>query len=64
MNIEAAKQMKEQGNGGKIINACSIAGKTAFELLGAYSATKFAVNGLTQVPAKELAQFNITVNAY
>jgi meso-butanediol dehydrogenase / (S,S)-butanediol dehydrogenase / diacetyl reductase len=60
----AAKQMKEQENGGKIINACSIAGKTAFELLGAYSATKFAVHGLTQVSAKELAQFNIKVNAY
>jgi len=60
----ATKQMKKQENGGKIINACSIAGKTAFELLGAYSATKFAVHGLTQVTAKELAQFNITVNAY
>ncbi|SFE37527.1 meso-butanediol dehydrogenase / (S,S)-butanediol dehydrogenase / diacetyl reductase [Lentibacillus persicus] len=60
----AAKQMKKQDGIGKIINACSIAGKTAFELLGAYSATKFAVNGLTQVSAKELAQFDITVNAY
>lgn len=60
----ATKQMKKQENGGKIINACSIAGKTAFELLGAYSATKFAVRGLTQVASQELAQFNITVNAY
>lgn len=60
----AAKQMKKQEKGGKIINACSIAGKTAFNLLGAYSATKFAVHGLTQVAAKELAQFKITVNAY
>lgn len=60
----AAKQMKKQDNGGKIINACSIAGKTAFELLGAYSATKFAVRGLTQVSSKELAQFDIKVNAY
>ncbi|MFC4557808.1 acetoin reductase [Virgibacillus kekensis] len=60
----AAKQMKEQEDGGKIINACSIAGKTAFELLGAYSSTKFAVNGLTQAAAKELAQHKIKVNAY
>lgn len=60
----AAKQMKKQKNDGKVINACSIAGKTAFELLGAYSATKFAVRGLTQVFAKELAQFDIKVNAY
>lgn len=60
----AAKQMKEQEHGGKIINACSIAGKTAFELLGAYSSTKFAVQGITQAAALELAQYSITVNAY
>ncbi|MGP4105975.1 acetoin reductase [Virgibacillus sp. L01] len=60
----AAKQMKKQDDGGKIINACSIAGKTAFELLGAYSSTKFAVHGLTQAAAKEFAQDKIKVNAY
>ncbi|MEC0304285.1 acetoin reductase [Terribacillus saccharophilus] len=59
----AAEQMKKQG-GGKIINACSIAGHKGFSLLGAYSATKFAVRGLTQVAAQELAQDKITVNAY
>ncbi len=32
--------------------------------LGAYCATKFAVRGLTQSLAKELAPHNITVNAY
>lgn len=60
----AAKQFKKQGNGGKIINACSIAGHEGFELLGIYSATKFAVRGLTQAAAKELAKDKITVNAY
>ncbi|WP_268912362.1 acetoin reductase [Lentilactobacillus sp. SPB1-3] len=60
----AAEQMKKQGHGGKIVNACSIAGHEGFELLGAYSATKFAVRGLTQVAAKELAKDKITVNAY
>lgn len=59
----AAEQMKKQG-GGKIVNACSIAGHKGFSLLGAYSATKFAVRGLTQVAAQELAQDKITVNAY
>jgi meso-butanediol dehydrogenase / (S,S)-butanediol dehydrogenase / diacetyl reductase len=59
----AAEQMKKQG-GGKIINACSIAGHKGFSFLGAYSATKFAVRGLTQVAAQELAQDKITVNAY
>lgn len=59
----AAQQMKKQG-GGKIINACSIAGHKGFALLGAYSATKFSVRALTQAAAQELAQFGITVNAY
>ncbi|WP_218971228.1 acetoin reductase [Peribacillus loiseleuriae] len=60
----AANQMKKQGTGGKIINACSIAGQEGFEMLGVYSATKFAVKGLTHVAAKELAPFKITVNSY
>lgn len=60
----AAKHMIKQGKGGKIINACSIAGQEGFEMLGVYSASKFAVKGLTQTAAKELAQHKITVNAY
>lgn len=60
----AANQMKKQGTGGKIINACSIAGHQGFEMLGVYSASKFAVKGLTQAAAKELAPDKITVNAY
>ncbi|MBM7553544.1 acetoin reductase [Thalassobacillus pellis] len=60
----AAEQMKEQEGKGKIINACSIAGHKGYELLGVYSSTKFAVRGLTQTAAQELAQFNINVNAY
>jgi len=60
----AGKEMREQDNGGKIINAASIAGKEGFEFLGPYSASKFAVRGLTQAAAKELARENITVNAY
>ncbi|WP_160725087.1 acetoin reductase [Bacillus sp. USDA818B3_A] len=60
----AANQMKKQGTGGKIINACSIAGQEGFEMLGVYSASKFAVKGLTQAAAKELAKDKITVNSY
>jgi meso-butanediol dehydrogenase/(S,S)-butanediol dehydrogenase/diacetyl reductase len=60
----AAAQFKKQGTPGKIINASSIAGHEGFELLGGYSATKFAIRGLTQAAAKELAQDKITVNAY
>lgn len=60
----AATQMIEQGNGGKIINASSIAGEEGFDMLGPYTASKFAVRGLTQTAAKELAPEKITVNSY
>ncbi|WP_181348004.1 acetoin reductase [Thalassobacillus sp. CUG 92003] len=60
----AAEHMKEQEGRGKIINACSIAGHKGYSFLGAYSATKFAIRGLTQTAAQELAQFDINVNSY
>ncbi|MEK3890320.1 acetoin reductase [Bacillus sp. FSL K6-3431] len=60
----AAEQMKKQESGGKIINACSIAGHQAFSMLGTYSASKFAVRAFTQAAAQELAKDKITVNAY
>ncbi len=60
----AAAKFRELGHGGKIINAASIAGHDGFGMLGVYSATKFAVRGLTQAAARELAPFGITVNAY
>jgi meso-butanediol dehydrogenase/(S,S)-butanediol dehydrogenase/diacetyl reductase len=60
----AAKKLKAGRRKGKIISACSIAGHEGYAMLGVYSATKFAVRGLTQAAAKELASDGITVNAY
>jgi meso-butanediol dehydrogenase/(S,S)-butanediol dehydrogenase/diacetyl reductase len=60
----AAAKLRALGHGGKIISAASIAGHDGFPMLGVYSATKFAVRGLTQSAARELAPFGITVNAY
>ena len=60
----AAKQMIEQGNGGKIIGAASIVAFRPFAMLSPYSATKWAVRGLTQGAAMEWAKHGITVNAY
>ncbi|KAN0130076.1 hypothetical protein V8E53_012021 [Lactarius tabidus] len=60
----AGKQMVAQGHGGRIIGACSIAGKQAIEGDCAYSASKFAIRGLTQSSARELGKYGITVNAY
>ncbi|KAH9975422.1 hypothetical protein BGW80DRAFT_1436596 [Lactifluus volemus] len=60
----AARQMISQGRGGRIIGASSMAGKQATELLFAYSATKFAIRGMTQSAAAALGKYKITVNAY
>jgi acetoin reductase-like protein len=72
---EAAKAMIAHGteNGigkgkgkvrGKLISAASIVAFKPFARLGHYSASKWAVRGLTQVYAMELARYGITVNAY
>ncbi|KAI0318618.1 hypothetical protein OF83DRAFT_930305 [Amylostereum chailletii] len=60
----AARQMVAQGHGGRILGASSVGGLLARPALIAYSASKFAVRGLTQSAAGELAKHGITVNAY
>jgi meso-butanediol dehydrogenase/(S,S)-butanediol dehydrogenase/diacetyl reductase len=60
----AAKKFKARGHKGKIISASSVAGHNGFAMLGVYSATKFAIRGLTQAAAIEYASDGITVNAY
>ncbi|KAK7063332.1 L-2,3-butanediol dehydrogenase [Favolaschia claudopus] len=62
----AAKQMIAQGRGGRIIGACSGAGKQGYSEIPDYSSSKFAVRGLTQAAAKEFGKHcnGITVNAY
>ncbi|GLB38874.1 putative KR domain containing protein [Lyophyllum shimeji] len=60
----AGLQMIKQGHGGRIIGASSIAGREGQENMATYSATKFAVRGLTQAAAKEWGRHGITVNAY
>jgi short-subunit dehydrogenase len=53
--------MRSQG-AGRIINISSIAGRTAFPLGGLYSASKFALEGLSDALRMELAPFNISVS--
>ncbi|KAK3670389.1 hypothetical protein LTR78_009742 [Recurvomyces mirabilis] len=65
----AAKQIISQGNAkhdrpAKILGAASIVAFKPFALLSHYSASKWAVRGLTQAYAMEMAEHNITVNAY
>ena len=54
--------MKAAG-GGSIINISSIEGLTGAAGLSAYSASKFAIRGMTKVAARELGQFGIRVNS-
>ncbi|MFD9907799.1 SDR family NAD(P)-dependent oxidoreductase [Streptomyces sp. NPDC059063] len=49
--------------GGSIVNTASYAGLTGMTYIGAYSATKHAIIGLTRVAALELAPKRIRVNA-
>ncbi|NQW21932.1 MAG: SDR family oxidoreductase [SAR202 cluster bacterium] len=58
-----ARHMISAGNGGRIVNIASNAAKQASANGAAYSASKFAVLGLTQASAMDLAPYNITVNA-
>jgi NAD(P)-dependent dehydrogenase (short-subunit alcohol dehydrogenase family) len=55
--------MVERGGPGKIIIMSSRAGKQGTARYGAYSASKFALIGITQCLALELAPFKINVNA-
>ncbi len=58
-----AKVMIEQGNGGRIVNVSSIAGKAGLPLAGAYCSAKHAIIGITRVLAMEVMRHGITVNA-
>lgn len=57
------REMVRQGKGGRIINIASNASKQASAMGTAYSASKFAVLGITQASALDLAPYGITVNA-
>jgi dehydrogenase/reductase SDR family protein 4 len=63
MSKAAAREMIKQGRG-RIINISSISGLRARDDgTGAYCVSKAALNMLTQVMARELARYNILVNA-
>jgi 3alpha(or 20beta)-hydroxysteroid dehydrogenase len=53
--------MRDSG-GGSIINVSSADGRVGMNGVAAYSSTKFAIRGLTQVGALELGKYGIRVN--
>jgi NAD(P)-dependent dehydrogenase (short-subunit alcohol dehydrogenase family) len=58
-----ARRMIAQGIHGSIVNIASSSGKEGWAGFGAYTASKFAVIGFTQVFAREMAPYGIRVNA-
>jgi 3-oxoacyl-[acyl-carrier protein] reductase len=62
VNKVVIPSMKEQ-NYGRIVNISSVAGKEGNPKLSAYSAAKAGVIGLTKSLGKELAGYDIAVNA-
>ena len=61
---EAARQMIEQGGGGKIVNTASVASRQGFDNVAPYCASKWAVVSLTQSGARDLAKHDITVTGF
>jgi 3-oxoacyl-[acyl-carrier protein] reductase/meso-butanediol dehydrogenase/(S,S)-butanediol dehydrogenase/diacetyl reductase len=62
LTSRALRPMIERGEGGRIINISSTAGRMGVPQYGAYCATKFGIIGLTQMLAIEAAPHRITVN--
>lgn len=58
-----ASQLMKATNWGRIINISSVQAYIASETYSAYAASKAALSHLTHIWAKELAPWNITVNA-
>jgi NAD(P)-dependent dehydrogenase (short-subunit alcohol dehydrogenase family) len=63
MSGAVIRHLLGRGTRGRIVNIASVAGKAGYPERAAYCASKFAVIGLTQAMAQELAPHGITVNA-
>lgn len=63
LGIKSVIEPMKAAGGGSIVNISSIEGLTGAAGLSAYSASKFAVRGMTKSAAQELGQFKIRVNS-
>jgi NAD(P)-dependent dehydrogenase (short-subunit alcohol dehydrogenase family) len=58
----AVRQMRRQPGGGHIVNVASLAGRRGFSPIGGYSASKFALIGLTEALRTELVGEKVGVS--
>lgn len=63
LGMKAVTPSMERAGGGAIVNISSTAGLTGLPFLGAYTASKWAVRGLTKTAAMDLGRKGIRVNS-
>lgn len=63
LGIRAALELLRAADGAAVVNTCSTGAVRAFPNHAAYGSSKWALRGLTQIAAAELAPHGIRVNA-
>ena len=63
LGVAAARAMRDQGDGGRIVNLASTSGQLSEAEFAHYNASKAAIISLTKSMSVELAPFGILVNA-
>lgn len=61
--LAAARAMRDQGDGGSVVNITSRLASIGVHTMGVYSATKGAMLAFTRATAVDLARYGIRVNA-
>jgi 3alpha(or 20beta)-hydroxysteroid dehydrogenase len=63
LGMKSVIRPMKANSGGSIVNISSIEGFAGAASLSAYSASKFAIRGMTKAAARELGEFGIRVNS-